>query len=407
MNTHLSYPIQGITHLIIDEMARDAHLRGAAEETESIQVTFQPTEPGGAPEFVAEGNAGRLRNAALIRVTVPAWLAVTVKNATGDVRVENLASDINLEAVHGDLRLTSLTGSVLVAQVDGSLRGEGLTDLRLMGGCNGDLRFEEGHSLTAELIAGDLRLHGATEARINRVRGDVWIEQVEGPVQVTRADGDARLSAIAGPVKIQALSGDLRGAALTGGLAAPHVNGDAVLHGPFGAGEEYVLSAEGDVSVHLPEDADLRLAVKAGGRIRSDAQLTPATDGLPAFTATLGSGAGRMSLSSGGDLRIDQIGVEPRAKAAPDPLSNLGERIRRQVSASLATAGIDIETGEIRWSRGGRVQAGKATRPPSTERTRQSAQPPSSDEQLAILKMVEDRKITPEEAEMLLKALGA
>ncbi|PKO20505.1 MAG: hypothetical protein CVU38_19730, partial [Chloroflexi bacterium HGW-Chloroflexi-1] len=300
-----------------------------------------------------------------------------------------------------------LTGSVLVAQVDGSLRGEGLADLRLMGGCNGDLRFEDGQSLTAELIAGDLRLHDATEARLNRVRGDVWIEQVLGEVQVTRADGDARLNDIAGPVKIQALAGDLRGTALTGGLTAPHVNGDAMLHGPFGTTDGYTLSAEGDVSVHLPEDADLRLTVKAGGRIRSDPQLTPATDGSPTFTATLGSGAGRMSLSSGGDLRIDQVGVETCARAAPDPLSNLGERIRRQVSASLAAAGIDIETGEIRWTRGGRARETRASRPPTAERPRQTTRPRSPDEQITILKMVEAGQITPEEAEMLLKALGA
>jgi DUF4097 and DUF4098 domain-containing protein YvlB len=436
MSNYVTYPAEGITHLIIEEMARDAQVRGAADAT-AIQVIHA----GGEPEFIAEGEAVRLQGAAIGRVFVPAGLAVTVKRANGDLRAQDIAGDVSLEAVHGDLRLTGLAGIVRIAQADGDLRAEATADLRVLGACAGDLRCENGGAVSVEAVSGDLRLYNVGEVRANRVAGDLWAERLAGGLQVTRADGDARLSEIAGPVKLQALAGDLRASGLTGGLAAPHVSGDALLHGPFTADEGYALTAEGDVGLHLPADADLRLSIRAGGRVRSDPRLTPAADGTPTFAATLGRGTGRIVLDVAGDLRITQAGVtqgpefragriSPEGRARLDDLSNLGERIRQQVAASLASAGIDgerirqqvaaslaaaginVETGEFSLgrdhSRGPRVKPPRPPEPPrSPERPRPPSPPaPPMEEQMAILRMVEAGQITAEEAEKLLKALG-
>jgi membrane peptidoglycan carboxypeptidase len=67
-----------------------------------------------------------------------------------------------------------------------------------------------------------------------------------------------------------------------------------------------------------------------------------------------------------------------------------------------------METGEINVGRGGRGP--RAPRPPAPpERPKPPSPPPSASaaEQMTILKMVEDGRITPEEADTLLKALGA
>jgi hypothetical protein len=232
---------------------------------------------------------------------------------------------------------------------------------------------------------------------------------VRGALQVNRTEGDARLTEIGGPATLRTVAGDLRAGVLSGGLSAPQVNGDAVLHGPFSGAEPYSLAADGDVVLHVPADADARISVTAGGRIRSEVPLTPAADGSAAFTCTLGHGTAHISLVSGGDLRLAQGGGgergKARSKASPD-FSDLGERIRQQVSASLAAAGISV-SGEASW--GGRdrprpPKEHKPPRPPGPERPR----PPSAtaEEQSAVLKMVEEGKITPEEADALLKALG-
>jgi DUF4097 and DUF4098 domain-containing protein YvlB len=410
MSTLISYPAEGVNHLIVEEMARDALVRGITEDV-SIQVNYQAVETGAAPQFVPEGETVRLRAALVVRVILPAHIAVTIENANGDLRVQNLAGEVNLTAVHGDLRLVKLTNTVMIGQIDGSLRAEEVADLRLLGSCKGDLRFENGATLSAEIVAGDLRLHGAHHAQIGQVCGDLWAEKVEGALQVKRADGDARLSEIGGPVQLHTLAGDLRAGALTGGLAAPHVSGDAVLRGPFSVTEEYTLVADGDVNLHLPADADLRLTARASGRIRSDPPLTPAANGSPSFTARLGRGSGRINVTSRGDLRVSQAGGEARGRATSGMMGDLGERIRQQVSASLAAAGINIETGEVDWGWSGPVRGmriHKTARPSAAERSRPAGQPPhpSSEEQMVVLQMVAEGKITAEEAETLLKALG-
>jgi hypothetical protein len=403
-----TFPAEGINHLTIERLARDATLEGS-HGASTIEVSCPSAEGGSGPIFDAEGETARLSGVTPIRVVVPADIMVTVKMAGGDLRVQRLAGDVNLESVHGGLRLSDLSGVVRVAQADADVRAQGVVDLRLMGICNGDLRFDDGEHLTAEAVAGDVRLHNLGDARLGRLRGDLWAEKVRGALQVNRAEGDARLTEIGGQVTLRAIAGDLRANVLGGGLSAPQVSGDAVLYGPYSAAEPYSLSADGDVVLHLPADADARVSVKSGGRIRSEAPLTPAADGSAAFTCTLGHGAANISLVSGGDLRIAQGGGGERGKArskAPPDLSDLGERIRKQVSASLAAAGISM-SGEASW--GGRERPRppkeyKSPRQPGPERPR----PPSAttEEQIAVLKMVEEGKITPDEADMLLKALG-
>jgi hypothetical protein len=420
MSDHATFPAEGINHLVIEEMTRDA-LVGGTTDTQAIEVTCEPVGRDTTSTLAVEGDVARLEGAPAERIILPNRLAITVKNVPGDLRVQDLSGDVNLESVHGDLRLAGLGGVVRVAQVNGSIRAEGVTDLRLMGSCDGDLRTEHGEHLEAEAVAGDVRLHHLADARLGRVRGDLWVEKVEGALQVNRADGDARLSEIGGPVAIRTLTGDLRASSLTNGLTVQRVNGNALLSGPFSGADGYAILAEGDISLHLPSDSDVRLTLRAGGRIRSDPQLTPAGDGSPTFTANLGRGTSRITLESGGDLRITQngmahtragggTGTRTTADSMSD-LSNLGERIRQQVSASLAAAGISIAGDESTWSRRGRsgTVGPRAPRPHGPERPRSAnvSAAPSMEEQVAVMKMLAEGKISPEEADVLLSALGA
>ncbi len=356
------------------------------------------------------------------RIRLPDGMALAIGQARGDLRIQGLGGEVRLAAAHGDLRLDSLSGVIAIGEADGDLRAEGVADLRITGTCHGDLRFEAGGALAVESLSGDLRLGAASELHLGCIHGDLWVEKVTGGLHIESGEGDARLSEIGGMAVLGTLSGDLRAAGLAGGLAA-QVRGDVMLSGSFAAAGGYTVSADGDVHLQLPADADVSLTARARGRIRSDVPLTPAADGSPTFTATLGQGAGRVSLTAAGDVRVTQAGAataggswERRGRGGGDPfadLSNLGERIRQQVSASLASAGINMETGEANMGRG--KSGFRAPRPPippapptrATPSMHPSAPPPSADEQMAILKMVEEGKITPEEADVLLKALGA
>ncbi len=406
MSEQMTFPVQGATQLVIEELTRDAQVWGAADASQ-IEVAYQPHEVRRAPAFAVEGNTIRLTAATAQRITLPAALAVTVRRATADLHVHGLTGAVNLEAVHGDLRLSSLGGTCRVARVDGTLRAEDVADLRLLGTCAGDLRFENGGNLEAETVAGDVRISRAAAVRLGRVHGDLWAEALQGNLQCERVSGDARLHEIAGPISLRLLYGDLRGLNLTGGLSAPQVQGDAVLQGTFAGGAGCTVNADGDITLLLAAGTDARLVVHANGRIRSDVPLTPAADGAPTFSATLGQGSSRVNLTSSGDIRIAQAGA-PRAAAdihtgpPAEDLRSLGDRIRQQVIASLAAAGIPVEGG--RGARPGRPPRPTPPAPAAPSRPT----PPAKgvgEEELRILKMVEAGTITAAQAELLLKAL--
>jgi hypothetical protein len=363
-----TFPSEGIRHVIIEQMARDAVVEGLPVHS-TIDAACLPTQGATGPSLSVEGEAARISGVAVTRLTVQADMAVTVKNSWGDLRVSGLSADLNLESVCGSLRLLGLSGVVRVAQVDADLRAHGVADLRLMGNCNGDLRVDDGEHFAAESVAGDVSIHNLSDARLGRVRGDLWADKVRGALQVTRVDGDARLTEIEGAVTLKAIAADLRAYGLTGGLSAAQVNGDAVLRPPYSAANPYAVSALGDVVLHLPANADARIAMRASGRIRSDAPLTPGPNGSTSFV-TLGKGTTHISLTSGGDLRIVQGGGKEHGKTRPTP-----------------------------------PREPKPPRPPWGERPRTAHA--TTEEQIAVLKMVEQGAITPAEAEMLLKALGA
>jgi len=414
MSEYTTFPAEGIYHLIIEEMTRDAQVWGAVDATE-LQITYQPSGAERAPTFMADGDEAVLSKASVQRITIPASMNVTVKRASGDLHVRGLGGAVNIEAVRGDVRLGGLWGTTRLARVDGDLRADEVADLRLLGACAGDLRFEGGGNLEAETISGDVRIAGATEVRLGRVHGDLWIERVEGAFQAERVSGDARLNEIGGPATLRALHGDLRVIAATGGLSAPQVQGDAIVQGPFGSQANYALTTNGDVSLALPANTDARVTVRASGRIRSDVQLTPTADGTPTFTATIGQGSGRMNVVSGGDMRITQAGAagprvaaDVRDPATPEDLRNLGDRIRQQVTTSLAAAGIMVEGGPgARHARPARPASPARPGAPQAPASMRPPTPPQStvEEQLRILKMVESGVITAEQAELLLKAL--
>ena len=409
MSEQITFPVQTATQIVIEELARDVQVWGTAE-TSRIEVVYQPHDTRRAPVVAVEGNTLRMTAATAQRITLPATLALTIKRAAGDLHVHGLVGAVNIETAHGDLRLSDLGGACQVARVDGTLRAEGIADL-LLGNCAGDLRFENSGNLEAESVAGDVRISRAAAVRLGRVHGDLWAELLRGELQCERVSGDTRLNEISGPVNLRVLYGDLRGLNLTGGLAAPQVQGDAVLQGAFAGGAAFTVNADGDITLLLTGEADARLVVHANGRIRSDVQLTPAADGAPTFSATLGQGSSRINLTSSGDIRIAQAGAgtarvaaEIHAGPPAKDLRTLGERIRQQVITSLAAAGIPIEGG--RGARPGRPPraAPPPPVPPAPPRPA-AALKTISEEELRILKMVENGTITAAQAELLLKAI--
>lgn len=422
MSTVLTVPAEGITEVVVDGVASDAKIRSFAELTE-IQVQVGRDGPP-AGELVVEGDKVRLTKGFAVRIDVPQGVAVTAEEASGDLKVAHFAGVLRIGSVHGDLRAEDVSGRIEIEQILADVRAEEVAEMQV-GSCEGDFRFSGG-DLHMQTLHGDMRATDAGSVQVVTVHGDLWLERLAGSVSVEAAHGDARLVEIQGAAGVGMVAGDFRAANVAGALKVGQVHGDAQLEGPFPAAEGYAVSAFGDAAIRLTAQDDVRLTVKALGRIRSNLQLTPSADGSTTYTATVGEGKASVALTANGDLRVEAAAGgredvrgpwDRRRGRGDDPfadLSGLGERIRQQVTASLAAAGINTETGEIDMNLGfGRVRAGRG-RAPETPRPPRPPEPPKpaqtpqmSGEQLTVLKMLEEGRISPEEADSLLKALGA
>jgi hypothetical protein len=181
------------------------------------------------------------------------------------------------------------------------------------------------------------------------------------------------------------------------------VSGDVILNGPFTAEDGYELSADGDTSISLPA-ADVRLVLRAGGRIRSDVTLTPA-DGSPTYTAVLGGST--YQPHDGGDMRVAQAGARPgagaqrRVQLMRSPIcgisaSGSGNRSRRR----LRLRGSRRETARFRPAANDRAR-------PVGDRAKSATAEGVSAQNRWRSSEWETGAISPEEADILLKALEA
>ena len=420
MGEKLTLSPEGITEVIFETLAADAVL-AVSHDAELIEVVVRG-DGADTAHWAVDGDTARLAGGIATRATLPPGIALTAEETLGDLRVKEFDADLRVRAVHGDLRIGRATARVTIDSAHADVRAEEVASLHI-NECEGDLRFSAGGDLDVDRIGGDLRVSEAATVRVGRVNGDLWAEKLTGGLHVEQTSGDMRLAAVAGPVTLGQVAGDLRAAGLAGGLSAGHIHGDAILEGPFPAGEGYTVRTDGDAHIRLTREDDVRLVVRATGRIRSALPLTPTADGTPTYSATIREGKVRMVVTSGGDLRVEvaggagedaHAGWDRRRGPGSDlfgDLSTLGDRIRQQVTASLAAAGINPDTGEINIGRGRTARGAFKGFQPPTPPERPKAPGPSSgttsDEQMAILKMLEEGRITPEEADALLRALGA
>lgn len=121
-------------------------------------------------------------------ISVPEDLSLDVKDSSGDMRIEHVASlsikdssgDIEVRDVTGPLRISDSSGNIDVAGIEG--------DVLIAGDSSGDVHGQD--------IAGSVRVaHDSSgDIRFNDVEGDVVIEQdSSGSISVASVGGDFRV----------------------------------------------------------------------------------------------------------------------------------------------------------------------------------------------------------------------
>lgn len=330
-----------------------------------------------------------------------------------------------------------------------------------------DLRGISGN-IYIQSVRGDLQVRSVGQIEIGHISGDINLRHANGNCTITHVAGDASLTQVVGRVSIHGVGGDLYLRQVQDEINAS-AGGDVIVfiipreHGSYriNAGSDVLLRLPADASVVLGMNArEVRVDPKSFEQINEENQEV----GFGPRQITLGSGATNMHLNAGGSIRLTSRaeewsrsvpdrgnefnfpGVPPIPPIPPVPPvppippipdlpfglgsqleSRINERIARKMehtNRKIAEANQRIAEQTARRAEAAARRAEQKVRSAETRGQLSLVlggrrpinigfqgnpvprpEPVSDDERLMILKMLQEKKITLQEAEKLLAAL--
>lgn len=229
------------------------------EEAERLadQSRVDIAESAAEHQVRIEGTPARYAaNEQLIRID----LSITVPDEVAwnlDVQLDDGLIDIR--ELRGAIAAETKSGSIQIANIDNSVQ--------------------------ARTWDGDIVVKGiGQDLNADTARGDIIIHDIEGDVTANTKSGDIDISRAVRTVQAETLSGDV--------LVESDVLG----------GHWKLLSLAGDMTIHLPDDADATVSGRnTFGDITSDYPLDIADNRIE---GTLGSGRHDIALQTNGDLHV-------------------------------------------------------------------------------------------------------
>jgi DUF4097 and DUF4098 domain-containing protein YvlB len=323
-------------------------------------------------------------------VQVPMATPCHVEVGSGAVNIQETHGTVDLETGSGGVNLTAVTEAVVNT-------GSGGVNVRQV---HGRLRVETGSgAINAQEIYGEAALDtGSGHVVVRGVRSGVVVDTGSGNITVADVAGSASLDTGSGSVTVERLRGDSLVVDTGGGrvqlkaidvttlevdTSSGRVEAELLAIAPNGSYE--IDTGSGGVDIALPAGADLTVEVDSGsGRIthtglplqvhHSESGELEAQLGRGGPTLSIDSGSGAVVLRAAqpgarGDAHVDApvVPAAPPVPPAPPAPPAPEARVMRAVSGD-----------------------------PALE---------SSDQLRRVLAMVEQGKLTPEEAEEILRAL--
>lgn len=301
------------------------------------------------------------------------------------------AATLLFASISGDAAVRGVSGSIEIKQIDG------------------DLSMRDVGSVSIENIASDFSLRGA--------RGNLYLKNASGDVSIRDVDGNVNIESISDDLALRGARGNIK----------VNVGEDVVVYLEPRDDGEYLVTAGDDILMVLPSYANASVTMQ-GDEIDVQWPGVPQDSEATERVVTLGSGSAKIVLSAGGDIRLtNQANAAESAEEFGNfaglnfDWSGFGERISRQVEQVTQRAAKRAEEAARRAERhaerharrwGGRVNFGPGPSwgdfgpkgmptPPGV----QKSEPVADEERMAILKMLQEKKITAEQAEQLLRAL--
>jgi hypothetical protein len=275
-------------------------------------------------------------------------------------------------------------------------------------------------------IEGDLSIRDMDSAAIGTIHSDFSLRGAKGHLSVKSALGDISIREVDGNISLESVADDLALRDVHGNVSA-NVAGDVVLYLNPQVGNAYSVHAGDDILLVMPPKANATLTLNADSidvewkGIKNDEDATNRV-------ITLGDGSAVVTLIAGGDIRVSN--QSNAGETAEDfgnfagigmDWSGFGERISRQVDQATRRAAKQADEAARRAAETHRrfeegverrvkakmnVGVGRWNWDLSPKGVPMPPKPQVTDEErMTILKMLQEKKITAEDADKLLSAL--
>lgn len=241
-------------------------------------------------EVSRDGDTLRLVTSNDLNVRMPRRLSLRLGPIGGDARVYDLSGGVTIEGA-SDARIETIRGDVVIANTNGDVTTRAIDGL-----------------LHVESISGDFRADACRGVEIGNVSSDLRLTAIQGNVTVNNVGSDARVQNCTGPVRLGHVGGDLGAVNLAGGLDAGRVGGDVRLQTAFAPGRDYRVECGGSADVLLagdPARASVKFAIDSGDRDVNCSLPLHDLERQPGYLrGALGAGEATVRVQAGGSVRL-------------------------------------------------------------------------------------------------------
>lgn len=235
-----------VKQLVVEAAAGDLDIRGeagltrivaegraCADEESALEQIQLISRDGDTPTIVAEipesdGGWFGGYNYLDIKIRVPAALALTVRDSSGDIAIDHVAA-LDLTDSSGDVNIREVAGEVLIDDSSGDL------DVQRVG-------------------AVTVRHDSSGDIGLDSVRGDATVESdSSGDIRITRVEGNALVrSDSSGGIEFDGIKGKAEvGNDSSGEIVAEHIGGDFVVRSDGSGG---IRHSEVSGQIDIPEE---------------------------------------------------------------------------------------------------------------------------------------------------------
>lgn len=375
------------------DCASDLIIRGHTES--SLVVASQSSEN-------VQVNGRTVKSSSTLKVLVPRDAEIVVKRVAGDLRIKNVQGNIEVTSdISGDAVFVAIDGSITLNRIHGMLKARDISNAIAIADVTGDVRVRRTGHLTINKVFGDVELAKMTgDVEINEIYGDVAINGAVGAVTLTQVNGDCVVSQV-------------------GGRATISSRDDIRVQGPLAVGM-HKFNSDSTIALRWHPDNDLKIEATAP-LIINTVPLMNEHKKDDHLTGMIGNGDVTVVLSA-----TDRITIKPIVTTENNNESwgghidsefdfvGMTEQFINEVSTRIDQAVEHIPnftTQAESFFRQTEEKLNKMMNPDhhthqtAHANTNNGASEDNSEAKLKVLKMLEEGKITIEQAGELLKAL--